>query len=67
LYTIKTILFSPYLQKIPIQLNEIGKNAGNSLVPAQAAWLYKAHCWYNFTPGSVEAAPYWSGIPAQRR
>jgi dihydromonapterin reductase / dihydrofolate reductase len=29
--------------------------------------LYKAYCWYNFNLGSVEAAPYWSGIPAQRR
>jgi hypothetical protein len=29
--------------------------------------LYKAHCWYNFNHGSVEAAPYWSSNLTQRR
>jgi hypothetical protein len=67
LYTIKTILLALSETKISMQLNEIGDPSKNRRVTAQRAWLYKINHWYKFVLGSVEAASYWSGIPARHR
>jgi hypothetical protein len=55
------------MQKNSRTAQQTGAITGKIAVPTEAEWLYKTHPWYNFDPGSVEAAPYWSGNPVQRR